>query len=113
MLFKKDLIKIIIKSWFVCGYVCTVNIMSAKQAQGYKIGTKSFLPLSEGDCKNKQTRGKTHTYNLPACVPFGTGMRRDQLKSAILVSQGPEDFFARVKLSSLRVHVVLVNFIGE
>ena len=56
--------------------------------------------------KNKQRRGKTLTHNLLACVPFGTGMKRDQLKSAILVSQVPEDFFTRVKLGSLRVHVV-------
>ena len=62
---------------------------------------------------NKQTRGKTHTHNLLSRVPFGTGMKRDQLKSAILVSQVPKDVFARVRLGSLSVHVVLVNFIGE
>ena len=44
---------------------------------------------------------------------YPLALKRDQLKSAILVSQVPEDFFARVKLGSLRVHVVLVNFIGE
>ena len=42
MVFKKDLIKIIIKSWFLSGYVSTVN-KPANKAQGYKIGTKSFL----------------------------------------------------------------------
>ena len=94
----------------VCLWLCMYNqITPANRAQGYifvyypKVAAKT----------NKQTRGKTHTPNLLACVPFGTGMKRAQLKSAILVSQVPEEFFARVKVGSLRVHVVLVNFIGE
>ena len=85
----------------VCLWLCMYNEISlANRAQGYKIGTK-------------QTRGKTHKHTLLSRVPFGTGMKRDQLKSAILVFQVPEEFFARVKLGSLRVHVVLVNFIAE
>ena len=98
----------------VCLWLCMYNqITRQTEPKGTKLALNHSCLLPEGGRKNKQARGKTHTHNLLACVPFGTGMKRDQLKSAILVSQVPEDFFARVKLGSLRVHVVLVDFIGE
>ena len=89
------------------------NKPSKQSTKGTKLALNQIRPLPKGGYKNRQTRGKTPTHNLLSGVSIRTGMKRDQLKSAILVSQVPEDFFARVKLGSLRVHVILVNFIGE
>ena len=46
-------------------------------------------------------------------ISFGTGMKRHELKLAVLSSQVPQDFLARMKLSSIGVHIVLINFVGE
>ena len=40
-------------------------------------------------------------------------MKRDELKFAVILSQVPQNFLARVKLGSIRVHIVLIDFISE
>ena len=94
---------------WVCMYIA--NKPSKQSTKGTKFAPNQICPLPKGGYKNKQARGKTHTHNSLSGVSFRTGMKRDELKSAILVFQVPEDFFARVKLGSLSVHVVLINFI--
>ena len=46
-------------------------------------------------------------------VSFGTRMKRHELKLAVLRSQVLQDFLARMKLRSIGIHIVLINFVSE
>ena len=88
------------------------NKPSKQSTKGIKLALNQICPLPEGGYKNKQTRGKTQAQLTLRCILSHWNEERS-IGIRYILSQVPEDFFARVKLGSLRVHVVLVNFIGE